>query len=657
MMSIFRNLRVGAVAVLALALTSAGYSATANALAIRGTATGGYHSSRMTIEVALAPRDPAGLNRLLRAQYTPHSGSYHRWLATGQFDARFAPTRAMRTAVSSFLTRDGLRLRPGPSPFLIRAVGTSQQVSAAFGTRLATYRGHDGAAYFANATPVRLPARLAPGVLGVLGLADTLHMRPGVALTRAASNQAATAAGLPACENAYPTPEFLLSEIINGTPDTAVPRGYGGGPGCSGLTPAQVNSIYGAPAVGPRGKGAGVTMAVFELSGYQQSDITTWARTFYGASYSPPLREVDVDGGPVNPACPAGDLCVPGSDAYYADDEVAADIEMALTIAPAVRQLEVYNAPNDSLGITEMDEYAKIAADDSASVISSSWGICENDAGVGYEQAQNTIFEQMAAQGQSMFAATGDTGAFGCIRSDGTAVTNVLDPAAQPWVTAVGGTSFETFDPGADPTPGYPTGVETVWNVDNLCNTGSDEGLPTDLDYCAVPGAGGGGSSEVFGRPFYQHGLGVDNPDTTTGCALAAAQEPCREIPDVSANADVFTPYAAYCTGNASTPGSFCGTFTGADLAPGWVGSAGTSVSTPLWAGIFADRDSYQGFRTGNANPLLYLLYNLAPRAYFHDITADAAASNNGLFPASPGYDLATGIGTPKMAALITGTF
>jgi subtilase family serine protease len=236
----------------------------------------------------------------------------------------------------------------------------------------------------------------------------------------------------------------------------------------------------------------------------------------------------------------------------------------------------------------------------------------------------------------------------------------VLDPAVQPWVTAVGGTSFESFDPGTDPHPSYPAGTETVWNVDNLCNNRANEGLPSDLDYCAALFAAGGGSSEEFGRPFYQHGPGVNKPgqpDTTPSCGLVFPPgRPCREIPDVSANADVFTPYAAYCTGNASTPGSFCGSFTGGDLAPGWVGSGGTSVSTPLWAGIIADRDSFQGIRTGNANPLLYLLYNLAPSTYFHDITASAAASSNGIFRATPGYDKATGIGTPKMTALITGT-
>jgi kumamolisin len=124
----------------------------------------------------------------------------------------------------------------------------------------------------------------------------------------------------------------------------------------------------------------------------------------------------------------------------------------------------------------------------------------------------------------------------------------------------------------------------------------------------------------------------------------------------VSADADEFTPYAEYCTGNASTPDSYCAGFT-AQPDPGWIGFAGTSAAAPLWSGIAADRDSWQGARSGNLNPLLYLLYNLAPNVYFHDITGiGQATNNNGLFPAVPGYDEATGIGTPRMAALITGT-
>ncbi len=74
-----------------------------------------------------------------------------------------------------------------------------------------------------------------------------------------------------------------------------------------------------------------------------------------------------------------------------------------------------------------------------------------------------------------MFGAAGDTGAFDCIRSDGTTIINVDDPPAQPWVTSVGGTSFESFNPGANPNPSYPRGVETVWNIDNLCSSSAAE--------------------------------------------------------------------------------------------------------------------------------------------------------------------------------------
>ena len=86
----------------------------------------------------------------------------------------------------------------------------------------------------------------------------------------------------------------------------------------------------------------------------------------------------------------------------------------------------------------------------------------------------------MALQGQSVFSSSGDTGAFGCIRSDGTTVVNVNDPATQPWVTSVGGTSFEGDNPGTNPNPGTPAkGTETVWNVDNLC---SDQAAAADND-------------------------------------------------------------------------------------------------------------------------------------------------------------------------------
>jgi hypothetical protein len=107
---------------------------------------------------------------------------------------------------------------------------------------------------------------------------------------------------------------------------------------------------------------------------------------------------------------------------------------------PAGQQADValVQVPGDRLG-------QRLAAGQPpvADSVSSSWAICEDDAGAAYVQAENTIFRQMAAQGQAVFGGDGDTGAFGCIRSDGTTILNLIDPPSQPWVTAVGGTSFE----------------------------------------------------------------------------------------------------------------------------------------------------------------------------------------------------------------------
>jgi kumamolisin len=610
--------------------------------------------SNMQVEVVLAPRNEAQLSNLLTNLYDSNSASYQQWLSKGDFYSRFAPSDAQIAAIANHLQAHGLVVQQSSSPFLVRASGPSSLIAAAFGTTLHNYRNPKGITYFSNASAVQLPTSVASGVLGVVGLSNTVRMRSHAVLPLHHGSPPT-----PSCEAPYPTQAQLFAAVNDGTP---FPFGYGGGPGCNGLTPSQDNSIYGAPNFGPfdnGAKGAGVNLAVFELSAYQHSDIDTWAQNFYGAGYTPPLVDITVDGGPLAPVCPTGDECPPSFNGYAGDIEVDADIEMQLAISPEARHILVYNAPNDFTGQTELDEYTQIANDDAADVISSSWSVCENDVTPAYVQAENVVFEQMALQGQSMFGAAGDTGAFECIRSDGTTIINVLDPPSQPWVTSVGGTSLESFNPGANPNPRYPTGVETVWNVDSLCNTSTEEGGVPGLEWCALTGAGGGGNSQYWGRPFYQFGPGITNPYTTYGngttqCSLAATGRPCREVPDVSVNADEYTPYAEYCTGNTSTPYSVCATISG--NPSGWFGIGGTSLSSPFWSAIIADRVGLWHHRIGNANPLLYLLYNFDYHAYFNDITGiGQATNNNGLFPTTPGYDLATGIGTPKMEALITG--
>jgi subtilase family serine protease len=678
-----RPIRAGAVAVLGLAMTAAmgtfgsmaasaapampaGYAALTNSVpATSDPQTGSFSASTMGIEVELQPSHPAALATAVQQMYTKGSPTFQHWLAPGQFDRLYAPSAGQRSAVTSFLRRAGLTVQPSSSAFLVRATGSSAQVAAAFHTQFRSYKSKHGASYFQNSRPVVLPAAMAGYVQGVAGLTNTIRSQAQVTRPSGARPAAPAAAAPvpPACEAPYPTAAQQFASVDHGTP---IPFGYGDGPGCQGLTPAQDNSLYGAPNVGPRGKGKGVNIGVFELSSYLHSDISTWAQTFLGPRFHAPLVDVNVDGGPLAPQCPVGDTCPANFNGFAGDIEVDADIEMQLAMAPDVKNLIVYNAPNDFTGQTELDEWSAIANADEAASVSSSWAVCENDVTAGYVQAENTIFEQMAMQGQSTFGAEGDSGAFSCIRSDGTTIVNVLDPPSQPFVTSVGGTSFENFNPGANQHPAYPNGVESVWNTDALCSNAA-RGPANDhkggFFWCAQTGAGGGGSSQWWGRPFWQQGPGVNNAFTThangsTQCALAAAGAPCREDPDISANADEFTPYAEFCTGNANTPFSVCGQFSQFQNPPGWFGIGGTSLSSPLWSAIIADRDSFLGRRTGNVGPLLYGLFNFSQGLFFHDITGKGqTTTTNGLFPVTPGFDEATGIGTPKMAQLITTPF
>jgi kumamolisin len=622
---------------------------------------GSYSAPSMTVEVALAPQNQAGLNSALQAIYTEGSSQYHQFLSAGQFDAQYAPSAAERASVAAYLAGEGLTVASTSSPFLLSVTGSSAKITAAFHTSLSNYVDPRGIRYFQNSRTLQVPTSIVSDIQGVVGLTNTVREHSGIVKPLTGKAAASSAAASASCETGYVTKAQLFAAVNKGTP---FPYGYGGGPNCSGLTPSQTNSIYGAPAASPATQGAHVNAAVFELSAYLASDINTWAKTFYGPGYTPKLSNVNVDGGPLAPVCPAGDTCPPAFESYAGDIEVAADIENTLAVAKDSRVI-VYNAPNDETGQTELDEYTTIANQDRADTVSSSWGLCENDVTAGYVQAENTIFEQMAFQGQSMFGASGDTGAFGCIRSDGTTIVDQGDPSSQPWVTSVGGTSLESDNPGTNPNPGPPaTGTKTVWNVRNLCSEqGKNPGNDNQGGYfwCSATGAAGGGSSQYWGRPFYQQGPGVNNSHVTygngtTNCSLAATGTPCRQVPDISANADEYTPYAEYCTGSAATVNSVCATI---GSGGGWFGIGGTSLSSPLWAAVTADRDSYQGRRTGNINPLLYWWLITSPSKYFTDMTGQGplqqAATNNGLFPTTPGYDEATGIGSPKFAAVITG--
>ena len=197
----------------------------------------------------------------------------------------------------------------------------------------------------------------------------------------------------------------------------------------------------------------------------------------------------------------------------------------------------------------------------------------------------------------------------------------VSDPASQPDVTSVGGTSLGHGTNTLGPPP-----REQAWN--------------DALFYSE--GAGGGGISADFPMPAYQQSLGEVSGSSGTPCANAGGD--CREVPDVSADADPSSGYIIY--------DSVDGT--------GWETLGGTSGATPLWAAVLAVVASADGNSAGYGllNPALYLLAQQSHGTYLNDVTSgdnDYNATADGVFPAMTGYDMATGLGTPVASELAPG--
>jgi hypothetical protein len=264
----------------------------------------------------------------------------------------------------------------------------------------------------------------------------------------------------------------------------------------------------------------------------------------------------------------------PGSGAI--EDEL--DIEVALGMAPGLAKIHVYEAPNTNQGLIDM--LAAIANDDADGTVSDSWGSCESDTGFSLAASEEMAFLQMAAQGQGVFVAAGDSGAYDCLNDVGSdpyfhgRTVSADDPASDPYVTAVGGTTL-TVNASTSAYMG-----ETAWN---------DATLPNP--YLA---ASGGGFSQFWAAPSWQ-----TSAKATTTPGGVSDPSGARALPDVSADADPQTGYAEYCTAGlecASAPAS-------------WFDIGGTSAAAPLWASLALLANQKAGGRIGLLTPTLYSLY------------------------------------------------
>jgi kumamolisin len=278
--------------------------------------------------------------------------------------------------------------------------------------------------------------------------------------------------------------------------------------------------------------------------------------------------------------------------------ELIMDLEVAHAIAPGAK-LVVYTTTFQDNFLQVEDKYV---TENPGAILSLSWGGCESSSNADSNRAEAAIYAKADQLGETALVASGDSGGYECMSSrqwgapPGQDTIGVSAPASEPGVTAVGGTTISV----------QPNGAwhgETVWE------------MPTHL------GGTGGGISQFFGLPSWQVAPGVQNQYNTTH----------RSIPDISADAD---------------PVSGMSIFTDGGLGQG----GGTSQSTPLWAGFTALMDQYLkrngGRSLGFLNPALYAAARSAqPFPAYHDIVV----GTNLVYPATPGYDLATGLGTPDV--------
>ena len=503
------------------------------------------HPLSVNFDIALASRDAAGLRSFLSSLSSPSSPLYRHFLTPAQFAVRYGASSATITAVRSFLERFNLHLRLlTTSRTLLEMSGRTADISRAFATPVETVRLHDGTWHAQFSRAATLPASIAHDVRAVAGLSSVISPTSHLVVPRSSRVAHVTSSVPGTCANA----SFTDS---------------------GGFTVQQQAQLYGLNSAWSAGKtGAGQTIAIYELGQYKASDTAVYFKCY---GLTPTISAINVDG---------------GSRGGFSN-EATMDIEAAGALAPGAA-LEVYQAPNVSSG--PVDLYAQIANDNTASIISTSWGDCEIDP-TGAVAAEQVIFEQMAAQGQTVVAAAGDSGSSDCtgVVSNAPAVD---DPASQPFVTGVGGLSVANISPLS----------QSVWNSNG--------------------GAGGGGVSKIWSRPSWQSANGISSGATM------------RMVPDLSVMADPLTGFMNYFTDTSNS-------------CQGWCSIGGTSIGAPLVSAIVAVAAQVcNTSRLGFLNPTLYSLAR--SNKGFVDVTSGSNdLFGTGLYSASAGYDMASGLGSP----------
>ncbi|MHB1087890.1 MAG: protease pro-enzyme activation domain-containing protein [Acidimicrobiales bacterium] len=577
-----RSPRLFTLGLLSLSTTLVGFSlATTPALAsqvrvvvagaspVAATSTVVHSASTTSFDVVLRQTNQSALSAYIASLSNTASPNYHHYLTPSEFAKDFGATSSSVARVRSYLAHYGLSTASlSKGHILLHVTGSTTDIARAFATPVETVRTSAGTIDAQFVRPATLPSALAKDVVNITGLStsSSVAMPAGIVHGAHVTSHVTTPVACPSA----------------GSGAASTPNALGG------YTIQQQAQLYGLNTAYASGStGVGQTIAIYELGQYDQSDLSTYF-SCYGLS--PSINTINVDGGPTG--------------GY--SEEATMDIEQAAALAPGAT-ISVYQAPNGGAGPT--DAYAQIADDNTASVVTTSWGLCEIDPNSDV-QAEQAIFEQMAAQGQTMIASSGDSGSSDCLgNTDGYAPSTLAvdDPASQPFVTGVGGLTISSISPL----------VQSVWNSG------------------ASNGAGGGGVSTIWPRPSWQSAPGITAANTM------------RMVPDVSLMADPNTGFIEYFTGTSN--GVCQGTCTG------WQSIGGTSIGSPQLSAIVAVAAQVCATpRLGFINPALYAMASSGTG--FVDVTSgNNNVSNVAGYSAGVGYDMASGLGSPNGSAFVNG--
>jgi subtilase family serine protease len=546
-------------------------------------------TATVDFDVALQLTNHAGAVALEQAVSDPTSASYRHFLTPAQWESRFSPSPATVSAVTSWLQSDGLTVDGVSQDRMTVAVsGTTEQVAAALGTTLDEYR-HLGQVVRLAATQLSVPADLS-GVIGGITGVDQVPATHDSTIDAAGAPAAGTDGQPGGFRVAPPCSGYYGQVSVSGEPGYGdhFPHPLAYAP--CGYNPTQLESAYGISSDIANGiDGRGVTVAVVDA--YASPSIFADAHKFsrmHQPGHALAASQFDQT---VSPTFNQQSLC--GPPGWYGEETL--DVEAVHAMAPGANIL--YVGAENCLDSGLLPAEQQIVDGHLADIITNSWGDNGGDLldPAGTRLAYDNVFLMAGGTGIGIQFSAGDNG-----DEFATVGMTVADyPSSSPYVTSVGGTGLQV---GA---AGERLG-ELGWSTSKsvLCTTtlAADRypgctaaKIRTYLP--AAPGAydygGGGGTSFVYPEPSYQ--------TSVVPAALAGRNAftgvPMRVEPDISMDADPTTGMLV-----GETQRFPAGTFYGEYRI------GGTSVSSPLFAGVMADADQAAGGPLGFVNPALYAL-------------------------------------------------